>query len=336
MNTPIDVESLRQLRHYLKHSLPPFRRFSVDQFSEADAPLLLSNILNRVSTNTNALHEYKEAGMLDGLSQGSSFSFADATMIWESNESKARNVSGHYNYDGKIHVAHGRPSTYSMLLELAAAGDVPEALKTALHERIHAIQDPDHLIFNLNFGPVRKQVKIRDTRMMSAPVELIEAQAYRTANLPPHRSTPGQWVQKMLHWRDSGISYKNVEKDKLHYAVKAIDTLNALGFTIQEIAGLVIDPGKWNKKFTLFTNIEVVIRNTMQTRGLTDQDVARLLEAYKLEQEIDDLRIMAIARQDIDEANSPAGKDEKTKQSTLTEVLNKLRGIPPVEIHQIQ
>jgi hypothetical protein len=302
-----NLRNLREIRNLLHHDRRLYFGADLSRVPEENYPVLLADSINRIEENTNYLNEYKEAGMVEGLRQGLEFQFPDAKVFWGSGETYSRGIAGHYTWNFEIHITDDKPSVREVLHSLARNGRFPDPIRILLHERIHAIQDPDYTESTTKFLFMKFKQKVRDTRMWYAPADLIEAQAYRMGNMPPHETSQQRAIYQMLLYKMTG-SYKNISIEKYSYAVQAVDTLNALGLSLSEVAQMVIHPGRWDDRRKCYVHIDEMILQHLANFGLSKDDIPTLLEITKLEKHIDQTRIKYMVREEITSTAYPDGK----------------------------
>lgn len=291
---------LSQYMEELRQTLLPFDKNLVD-IVDTD---IYERIISRILFQTNALHEYKEIGITERLlSHDWEAPFEKDKVIWESQVAKQMGVAGRY-VGGKIHIAENIPTPGDILASLGAYGSLPSAARVLAHERIHAIQNTYHqpiVVYSVDGHPVNFPTPL-------GPTELIEAQAHRTINTPSHLLSNAQWIIQMQEWRREGKSYTDIDDAKLPFAVIAVDTMNALGFTVSEVAALTVSPGDWDKTSLSYPKIHEAIRKRRQEAGIPSATGIQLLKNNdKLERTIDRLAIMHIVREEINQAATRRG-----------------------------
>jgi len=134
----------------------------------------------------------------------------------------------------------------------------------------------------------------------------MEIHANRDANNPPQKRTKSRLVKKVYESTDvkGDKMYEGFEIDKLIYAVQAIDQLNALGLDPEQISKIIrpglfsLDSG-WDKERAVYPHIQKRIDEESQKLGLDEYDLENLVQADKLEREIEQLRVAHIVQEEL-------------------------------------
>lgn len=135
----------------------------------------------------------------------------------------------------------------------------------------------------------------------SSPTELTETQAFRGDGKAVHLLSRIELVRSIQEakGRDGKFLYPGVETDKLMYAVASIDQLNALGFTPKEVGALIMHCGAWDKRKAVYPEIQKIIDKKRNELKLSENDLENLVLADKIEHDIQRLRAMRIAQEEL-------------------------------------
>ena len=98
---------------------------------------------------------------------------------------------------------------------------------------------------------------------------------------------------------DGGPLYADTTRNQLIYAVEAVDKLRALRVEPIEIGGAIRFCRLWNEKKAIYPKIEKLIRKKRLELGLTVNDLDNLVLADRLEKEIDRMKAVIIAREEL-------------------------------------
>ncbi len=266
-------------------------------------------ILDRIKQETNYLHEFEQLGLLNAILEHAldKKTLAGVNVNWEDSSILRR---GRYRKGARgvfqqiINTAATKypvPTKEKIIHDIGSKGYLPRGLRVMGHEIVHARQE-------LNFEDIQSSLKLIAHRFSTrrASGELQEVHANRDANSPPQKKTKIKLIEKLS---DAGGRklYRGFEMDKLIYAVQAIDQLNALGLGPEEIAKLIrpglfsLDKG-WSKEQAIYPHIQKRIDAEAKKLGLDEYDLENLVQADKLEREIEQLRVKQIVREEL--ANS--------------------------------
>lgn len=202
---------------------------------------------------------------------------------------KIKDFDGIYDVHKGVEIVSGPPRWEDLVTTLAIVGELPQTIKILLHELIHSTQ----------FSAAERWKTISKDALFnpkknydSIPVELREAQAYRTADFPSRSSNSQDIINTMEG------SY-TTDPEKLEYAIEAIDRLQAAGFTIAEIGKLIILPEKWDDQKKMYPEIEAALSKKLKEQGKTDSNIHHLKQIYRLKQSIDSIKVTLIAREEL-------------------------------------
>lgn len=253
--------------------------------------LVMRQILERLRDETNYLHEWIEMGFFEKILEDElGDQVEDVRTFWGSNEPKPK-YKGLFRGMGKLKLAfvvYEKPEAADIIKEMATTGFLPKSLRVMGHERVHGYQIPatgtevfKSIIEAFLGGNKRSQ-------------ELKEAHANRSANNPPHKKTPEELKEKI-----NPKKYKGVQDDRLDYAISAIDKLNALGLTPEEIGKIIMHHGGWDKQSGVYVAVARKIKELQNQKLMTDDDLKKLVETDKIERNIERLKAMLIAQEVI-------------------------------------
>lgn len=259
-------------------------------------------ILDRVRRETNYLHDFEQLGLLDSILEHAldKKTLAGVNVKW--NDPSPRGKGVYRPIFNKAVTKHSIPTEHEIIRSLGVKGYLPPGLRTMGHEIVHARQ-------NLNSKDTRLRLKSLSQIFSTKPAsgELMEVHANRDANNPPQKKTKTNLVQKIYESTDAAGNkmYEGFDLDKLMYAVQAIDQLNALGLDPEEIARL-IRPGLfsrdsgWDKETAAYPHIQKRIDEESKRLGLDEYDLENLVQADKLEREIEQMRVMRIVQEETE------------------------------------
>lgn len=309
-NLKVDFDRLIEEKRFLE-SLPTMAGSEINEHLEVlkergELDALYRKILDRIKQETNYLHEFEQLGLLDSILEHAldKKTLAGVNIRWDDSSVLRR---GRYRkgaggvFQPIINTAatkYSAPSKEKIIHDLGSKGYLPRGLRTMGHEIVHARQE-------LNFEDIQSSLKSIPYRFSTrrASGELQEVHANRDANAPTHKKTKTGLIEKLSD--DGGQKlYKGFDVDKLIYAVQAIDQLNALGLGPEEI-GKLIRPGLfsfdrgWNKEKAIYPHVQKRIDEEVKKLGLDDYDLENLVQADKLEREIEQLRVKQIVREEL-------------------------------------
>lgn len=184
-------------------------------------------------------------------------------------------VSGKYIHAEKpseriIRIAYPHPTRQETLASLATTGRLTPAEQIADHERLHAIQ--------LNLGGTH------------IPPELIEAQAYR---IEPISLSHDRLVNHVV----SSEVYPTLDARKFASGVWSVDRLTALGFSPEEVVGIISNAGEWDEQQEVWRGVDACIEDTMTRSGYNAETLEGLLIINQLEKKIAQEEARAITQQ---------------------------------------
>lgn len=128
------------------------------------------------------------------------------------------------------------PDKRAMLHSFAKDGALPIQAQRYIHGAIDEMHKPKSLIGKLFSWRKKGQ-------------ELKEAQAYRASFLPTELASRTELASYMVNATDNKGRkiHKNLNPDRLIFAIDAIDFFNAFGVSQEDIAKIIRRPGGWDK-----------------------------------------------------------------------------------------
>ncbi|MFH1291999.1 MAG: hypothetical protein ABIH87_02275 [bacterium] len=254
---------------------------------------VMSEILERIQRETNYLHEWVENGFYEHmLNDDFDSNIEDVKIKWEGDKPKYKGkYGGHFVGFGGANLARvnrEKPEPADIVRGLAIKGHLPKPIRIMGHERNHAYHSVSTLEDVLKKSFYDLQGKDRSSQ------ELQEAMANRTANKPVHKKTREELSEKI-----SPDLYPGVKEDKKECAIEAIDKLNALGLTPEEMGKIILHHGGWDSNTKTYVNVERKIKELQSKKQISDSRLEKLMEADKSEREVGRLRAMLIAQEEI-------------------------------------
>lgn len=249
---------------------------------------VMKNILERGRKETHFFDGLIETDIYQALIDGNleAPKINGVKVAWQK---KMEKFAGSFKHHKGVQIAEAPTSSLSIITALSISGDLPNGIKTLFHELIHATQ----FSYSESFKTLMKDTKEKTAKKYDhTPTELREAQAYRTADFPPRDSRHEDIIENMHGSYDT-------DPQKLEYAIEAIDRLQALGFSINEIGKLIVLPEKWDEQKKIYPAIEAAISQKITEQRTTEKDVPLLKQIYRLKQSIDSIKVALIAREEL-------------------------------------
>jgi len=318
-NIDVDFDSLIDERNELRGREKPLNKKEVEellwQMANEEIKEFYENLLDKIGQETNYFHDWEELGIQQILTAGLEDNFiVNSFIIWDSErikrerkKPKGGRASFVYPGIGKILIGQKRPDREDMIEQLSQDGELPGGAMVLFHELIH----------NVAQSPFRKDkyIKLEDLISLLPKIlvgqrrikELGEAQAYLAGNMygskkeeEKKRGNTGLITRIEGAQDKKGTDlYKNFSRDKLIYGFQSVQRLSALGLTPIEIGRLVQSPGKWDEATATYLKFEKVIKQKSEELGLDEYDLDTLVDADRLEREINQLRAMRIVQEEL-------------------------------------
>lgn len=136
------------------------------------------------------------------------------------------------------------PDKQTILYAMFKDGDLPLQVEKYIHTRIDEENNKTSWVGKL----FRRKKKHQ---------ELKEAQAYRASFFPVHMASRTELAAYMLNAVDEKGKHihKNMDANKLLFAIDAIDFFNAFGTPQEVISKIIKNPGMWNKEGQYYRNV---------------------------------------------------------------------------------
>lgn len=315
----VDFHELIDESHALKDRLLPMQRIlgSVTVLRQnGKIHEAYANSVDRIHKETRYFEEWEKLGInADIILHYLDFRLAGAdvpvSFVMEGGI-LGENVQGGFSPSRRKIFIKVNPDVESETLQcLATEGYIPDAGRL-IHEAAHAFQFSKSKFLNwleMLYGDIVNKGNYR--------TELREAHAYRAGGAMPYdRENPDGSVSHGEHLPtpEAGIAalirrfksfdfrehYPNVDVDKLIYAFEAVDRMKVLGFTTAQIGEVIQESGSWDKEKAQYPAIESKIADRTQERGFDEYDIANMVQAEKLKKEIERLKAMEIAQEEIE------------------------------------
>lgn len=293
----VDFDQLLETRSNLRQQINPSftTDFVAENLDEGQLTASYSPILDRIYTETNLFQDYKDTGVLAYVIAGVIPPLVKGKKITWETQTKG---GGRGEIDKKnIRFTEKAPTKKDVLVALASSGQLPWGFEAFHHELVHSLQYPESatmsFVYDMYWGKNHSG-------------ELSEAHAYREAEKISGRKTSEEVFDHIWGGNSpTGVTdvyqkvYPGFNAHKLFYAIGAVDKLNALGLSPQEIGHLIMWRGKWDKKQHAYPKIEKLIARKRELLGLNEGDLDNLVLANKLEQQIDSLRAQVITQEEL-------------------------------------
>src|SRR3990167_1070772 len=286
------VDKLKQsLREMLEHVLP-------DQEAEAKDNLVkirnkgfldstYAQIVGRIKEETFFFEDLEKLGILDRV-------------LWDLPDLKDLNgvpvrwsrplgygVGGNYRAGIPRISISKEPADKLETIALLLHGVLPQTTSDLIHEGIHAVQDSMS-------GTLWESYP---NRYRGNP-ELFESMA-------KHKGIPGlvlleDKIANMHAYFDCfKEKFGEVDKDKIFYAVHALERLSSLGADLPAIIRICRNPGGWNRKKKQYDDVQRVINREEKSLRLSKDEADDLLDCYELEKAIEVLAVLIIVQNEL-------------------------------------
>lgn len=329
MTGDIDFEKLLKEQRELedKPRMDVMERIDLmDEITEGEGlDPLYANVINRIDQETDYFEKFKETGLFPVISSGLRTEKIDGVeeIIWGSEDLK---VTGHFNFRTRnILMKYPRPDREIILSSLAFDGFLPEELNVLQHETVHSLQHRsgrplitgpyDKLrvmgllaiiwVESITRGGVNKD---RILRLASGLLhdELREVQAHRSSDPETYWGPERRLLTKkgVVDRIKGAKGYSHLSVDQLIYGIDAVDKLNALGFSLQQVGEIIQDCGRWNKKTLSYPKIDQIIEEQLSAKDWTAGDLENKVLEDRVKKNIARLKAMHIAQEELRKAAS--------------------------------
>ncbi len=240
-----------------------------EALSELSFPLrkeraVLARVLKQISTVPGFLDLYHSFG-IDPLRVGYSVveQVGGTTVHWcAGGNSEAVAI---YKPSKDAIVTRLRPaSTSDILNALMTTGRFPFPLEVLLHERIHAVQYQEAIQ--------------RGSAIL--PMELFEAQAYRSEAMCDHISTREDLTRFISDPSDDGL-YDHLIPQAVPVAIKLVDEMLALGVPHLSLAKMIGACQPWDGQRQTFPELAAARRQRKHLYGIDERGIASLVRARR-------------------------------------------------------
>lgn len=325
LDLDIDFDKLINLRDKLRNHGDALDEKEVEellwQMDDEEINRFYSQLFQRIEEETNYLHDWEEMEISKELASGLKKKVIAGSLVdWDSalikksmGKPKGGNAFGSFPIS-IVSIGQKMPTKEEIIESLSRNGELPGSVQVLFHELIHtSTQNPQKLRKFEDVGLLfRRIIKsyygVLPFTSSPFPRELKEAHAYFTTGLFYKKRNgvvddsgivgKAQKIQSARNVRGENL-YKNFSTDKLAYGFQTVQRLNALGLSPIEIGRLVQNPGKWDKGSGVYQRMEDYLREQMKKLGLEEEDVDTLVDVEKLEREINKLRVMRIAQEEL-------------------------------------
>ncbi len=286
-----DTTGKKKLQEYKDKNNP----YKVIKKLEAEGQIdsIFSKIIERIRAETNLLAAFDDLGIADNLLKGFNNTNVNGyPVLWGvpfknviSDIHPASKARGHFDATKKKLEVFFSPPKKRELLEWMLGGEEgffpgPYALTGLLHEGTHAFQSP------------RDISEEDEKKAYEEAGALWEAQAYRVA-------IPALNQDRLIEYVSRGHYGKKFGTNKISYAVRTADRLNALGLTIPKVGGIIQNAGSWDESQGSYPDIESAIDTLRDEKGLSKEDLD-VLAVQKIEDARKDIsRVRGIALEEL-------------------------------------
>lgn len=263
------------------------------QEKKVDTFLLMKDVLEKVQQETGHFHDLVEMGFYTDLINYNWIEpeIQGQTLEWGNDKMKGR---GHYVTKqvfgkGKIELRKEAPKPEEVVSDLAKTGYLPKVIGTLGHEIVHSYQTTGQLRELPSTVQGLLAQFTENLRSVQSNGELKEAQAHRF-NHPIEKKNTKELSDKIVTKRTfdkSRLMYDGFVKEKIDYGVKAVDYLSALGLDVQEISGLISHHGGWDEETQTYRSIEKRIKEEMQKKGLSKEELDKLVQVDSAERAVE-------------------------------------------------
>ncbi|TSC87903.1 MAG: hypothetical protein G01um10145_957 [Microgenomates group bacterium Gr01-1014_5] len=282
-------ESLREMLQHISPNLEDEAVANLDKI--CDRGLLdstYSQIVGRIKGETFFFKDLEKLGILDRV-------LWDLPDLQDLNGVPVRwsrplgyRVGGNYRAGIPRISISKEPASKFETIEFLLHGALPPTTSNLIHEGIHAVQD-----------------RMSGTLWESYPnryrgnPELFESTAKHYQGIPESMLLD----QRVAKMEEYFTFFKNkisqTDKDKIFYAIHALERLSSLGADLPAIIRICRNPGGWNRKKKQYDDVQRVINKNEKTLRLSKDEADDLLECYEIEKAIEVLAVQIIVQNEL-------------------------------------
>lgn len=292
-NLSVDFDQLFAARNELRKKtvLPDAQvETALAQLSPERAKEVYEQVMQRVLNETNYVHEFDIAETLGyAINNLESGRLGSSQVAWDAQSRET-------GYDSKldrIYMGETPPKPSDILASLARSGMLPSPVVALQKEFVHARQgkDTQNRARKFSLGMLMRRGFVHKEHTT-------DVLAQRTAGEGQlHRQSASDFL--------NDFPEEGVDPEKLFFEVRAVDKLQALGFPVSEIARLTRNPGEWNESEGVYTNLQKLIDERSEALTLDPLDVENLVDAHRIERDIDRMHAMQITQEELQKTLTP-------------------------------
>lgn len=285
----------KSLREMLQHIPPNQQTETEDNLVKIYEKGLLdstySQIVGRIKDETFFFEDLEKFGILDSVL----WDLPDLQKIngipvyWS--QSLDDGAEGAYtiykNGDPDISISE-KPADKLEAIVFLSLGALPPATSKLVHEYIHAEQDRKS-------GMLWKSYPNR----YRGNSELFESMARHYKGNPESILLDQRVVIMERFFTFFKNNFSQTDKDKIFYAIHAIERLSSLGADLPAIIRICRNPGGWNKNKKQYRDVQHVIDKEEKSLGLSKDEADDLLECYEIEKAIEVLAVQIIVQNEL-------------------------------------
>ncbi len=290
------VNKLKQsLREMLSHISPNLEDEAVANLDKiCDRGLLdstYSQIVGRIKEDTFFLKDLEKLGILDRV-------LWDLPDLQDLNGVPVRwSQSLDYGAGGTYAIYKNSNPVISISEEPAGKletiifllfGVLPYSTTALIHEDIHAEQD-------------RMSGTLWESYLntYTGNPELFESVAKHFKGIPGLMLFEDRIANMHAFFSHFKEKFKEIDKDKIFYAIHALERLSSLGADLPAIIRICRNPGGWNRKKKQYDNVQRVIHKEEKDLRLSKDEADDLLECYEIEKAIEVLAVQIIVQNEL-------------------------------------
>ncbi len=240
--------------------------------------------------NTGFFRVFEDLGLYDEIYNGNFNGLKKDKVTFNAD------IGGAALYDAKTDATQvtGPPiSPEAMLISLAKDGDVPLRLDHLGHEIIHKKQHPDNPFTRHIYRFFLKNTQWGDSVIPG--LEWMEVVAYRLTDMEPHEESDAYVEEHIRHARiGMRPAYMFTDRNQVKKAIELADNLIVAGATPDELCDLAITGGGWDAETQTFPGIEKRLSDLCVKNGISETDLPKKLEEYKVKKRQQKLQVQQI------------------------------------------